>query len=348
MSTVIKSPELYDFTGRMEEIVLDSDVTISVACKANGKLILDEEYSPDANNIIRMRGLRNLCGLCLWGESLNYRGEQVHHGAQFSFTFGGGQTINRWLYLSNRWTKKAPSVCGPLTDCRRRITYPGTTEIVSGFPWLKESVDENDDTSYHSYITYHVTTADGRILSREELLNVDGSMEYAYTIETGVEELEQRFGVSGITQFAIEFNGGKAEFLVCRDTVPRLINLRFRNLYDLPEMLHCTGDIQFEAANESETNVVDGISRKYGIKPKDSYKLLSGAMRLGEEFRLWRDLVNSNEVELYVEEYGWVPILITKQKLQSDLHRQEFKEAEVTFEIADAHLAGLDHFFVRE
>ena len=216
---------------------------------------------------------------------------------------------------------------------------------MSGFPWLKESVDENGDNTYHSFVTYHVTTADGRNRSREMQLMVDGSMEYSYTIETGVEELEQRFGVSGITQFSIEFNGGKAEFLVCRDVVPRLINLRFRNLYDLPEMLHCTGDIQFEAANESETNVVDGIRRKYGIKQKDSYKLLSGAMRLGEEFRLWRDLVNSNEVELYVEEYGWVPILITKQKLQSDMHRQELKEAEVTFEIADAHLAGLDYFF---
>ena len=68
-------------------------------------------------------------------------------------------------------------------------------------------------------------------------------------------------------------------------------------------------------------------------------------MRLGEEFRLWRDLVNSNEVELYVDGYGWVPILITKQKLQGDLHRQELKEAEVTFEIADAHLAGLDNFY---
>lgn len=348
MSTVIKSPELYDFTGRMEEIVLDSDVTVSVVGKVNGKPILEEEYSPDAKNLIRMRGLRNLCSLCLWGESLSYRGEQVHHGAQFSFTIGVERTINRWLYLSNRWTKRIPSLCGPLTDCRRRITYPGTTEIVSGFPWRKSIVDEHDETTYLSYITYHVTTADGRILSREVKLTVDGSMEYAYTIETGVEALEQLFGVSGITQFAIEFNGGKAEFLVCRDVVPRLINLRFRNLYDLPEMLHSTGDIQFEAANESETNVVDGISRKYGIKPKDSYKLLSGAMRLGEEFRLWRDLVNSNEVELYVDGYGWVPILITKQKLQGDLHRQELKEAEVTFEIADAHLAGLDNFYSLE
>lgn len=347
MSSIIKRPEIYDFTGRMEELVVDSDVTITITTKCGGKIVLEEEYSPDSKNLIRMRGLRYLCGLCLWGESLSYRGEQVNHGAQFSFSIGEEMTINSWLYLSKRWTKKAPTRCGPLTDCKRRITYPGTTEVVSGFPWIRESTDENDDQNYHSYVTYHVTTADGRKLMREVLLTVDGSMEYAYTLETGVEELEQLFNVSGITQYAIEFDGGKAEFLVCRDALPRIGHLRFRNLYDLPEMLHFTGVIEFESANESESATVSGLRRRMGIKIKDSYKLLSGPMRLGEEFRLWRDLVSSSEVELYVEEYGWVPIIITKHKLQSDLHRQEFKEAEVTFEIADEHLAGLDYFFKR-
>ena len=58
---------------------------------------------------------------------------------------------------------------------------------------------------------------DGRNLSREMQLMVGGSMEYAYTIETGVDEMEQLFGVSGITQFAIEFNGGKGGVLFVAD-----------------------------------------------------------------------------------------------------------------------------------
>lgn len=339
---IVKRPGVYDFTGSMNDLVLDSSNSVTVDIKFNGKVIQSEEYAPDANYIIRVRGLGRLCGLCVWGQSLDYRGEQHTHGGMFTFVVDG-TAFNSWLYYSERWRKEKPVEAGVLTDCKRRVTYPGAVEVVSGFPFEQTSTNSSgEEVTKYLYHVYAVR-ADGVMMSKNVYVTVDGTMPYAYTIETSVEQVEALMGLTGIKRYLVEFQGGRAEYIVDRGAVAELRHLRFRNMYDLPEVVHFTGGLSLEAANESETSEVDGVKRKFGVKVKDEYKVYSGGIRLGEEYRLWRDLCNSKEVELLVDGYGWVPVVITKHKLVVDVFKHEFKQAELTLNLADERLSGIDN-----
>lgn len=343
MSAVItQKPDAFDFTGRMKDIIIDSSNSVNVQIKFKGELINEEEYAPDDAYKIRVRDLGRLCRLCLWGDKLDYRGEQVNHGGLFTFVVEDTSFSSR-IYYSDVYRKEAPPAAGVLSDCKRRITYPGCTEIVSGFPIEETLTDANGEESTRYLYRVYALSPDGVMIRKEIELAVDGSMPLAYTVELDVSALLDLFEMPDMHKFIVEFDGGHAVFLVVYSPVPELRHLRFRNLYDLPEVVHFTGGLALEAANESETAEVDGVKRKYGVKVKDDYKIYSGSIHLGDEYRLWRDLCNSKEVELYIPEYGWAPVVIAKHKLIVDVFKNDFKQAELTLNLADERLSGIDN-----
>lgn len=337
---ILRKPNAYEFAGNLQDLVIDTDATVNVQAKYNGKLVLDEEYSPDANNVVRVRHLNRFCALSVWGQSLSYRGEQHTAGGVFTFLVDGADVCRSFIYYSNHWRKATPPEAGALTDAARRITYPGAPEIVSGFPLVETVTTDDGEEEDRYYIEVEATTDDINYTTRRISVVTDGSMPYPYTIETGVEQVEQLTGLSGITRFRVNFRGGGVIFIVSRQPVANLGHLRFRNLYDLPDVVHFRGGLEFDAQNESETAQVGGIKRRFGIRETSEYKVLSGALRIGEEYRLWRDLCNSSEVELYAEGYGWLPVTISKQKLTTNLFNREAQSAELTLKLADERLHG--------
>lgn len=49
---VIQRPRAREFCATMQDYIIDTDVTIAFAVKYGGKKILDEEYVPDADNLV--------------------------------------------------------------------------------------------------------------------------------------------------------------------------------------------------------------------------------------------------------------------------------------------------------
>ena len=340
--TIIQKPGETEFTGRMCDLVIDSDKTIDVEVRYNGKGVVSEKYSPDATNMIRLRRLHNLCNLCMWGRSLGYLGEQDTAAGVFSFYVDGTQVAQSTLYYSAFMRRQSPMELGVFTDCPKRSTYRGAPELATGIPMTRT----NSEGATEYYVSIQATLSDDSQVSGDKQLFMAGSLRYAYTLSVSVEDVESYLGVSNVVEYSIGFTGGSCLFRVEEFPVEDVGSLRFRNLYDMPEIAHFTGGCSLSAANESEAAEVSGIRRKFGIKVNDEYKVSSGGISFGSEYRLWRDLCNSSEVEIWSEEYGWVPVTITKHKLEIDAFRKEFKEAELTLTIAEQRMNGLNDILI--
>lgn len=317
---VIQRPKSREFCATMQDYIIDTDSTITFSIQYGGKKILDEEYVPDAQNQVRIRRLGKFCELALWGTWCE--GEtcwQASASGTFSFFINEVKDTDTLVIYSCLQTRKSADSPGVLSEVLQKVTRPGVPEYVSGF------------LASDSY-TVSGTQSDGTEKSKD--VSPGGSQDQICTVGVDYARACSLLGVDSLQSYRVDLNGGGMEFLV--DTTPysELWVFRFKNTYDMPETLCCTGGLTVSGSSEDDTASMYGVERKFGLKVTDEYTANSGIIHLRSEYKLWHNLLNAREVEIRSES-GWLPIIITKQKLERDFRRSVLTTVEFSFRMAD-------------
>lgn len=310
----------------MQDYIIDTDVTITFAVQFGGKKILEEEYVPDGQNRVRVRRLGMFCAQALWGVwSAAETQWQTHASGDFTFLINNVTDGSSHVTYSARQTKADASKDGVLSQVTRKVTRPGVQEYSSGYSHaggyiLTGITPEGTEKSVNPQIT-----SEG-----DFPLTVDASYQRACTL----------LGVTALQSYKIHHNGGQLEFVVDGAKYAELWTFRFKNVYDMPETLTCTGGLSVKGASEDTTGFLYGVERKFGLKVTDEFTALSGPIFLREEYKLWHDLLNAREVQLWNGEQ-WLDIVVTKQKLERDFRKSVPATVEFSFRLADATQNGM-------
>lgn len=318
--TVTQRPRTREFCANMQDYIIDTDSTITFSIYYGGKKILDEEYVPDAQNQVRIRRLGQFCELALWGEWCE--GPmlwQNNASGTFSFYINDTKDTDSLVVYSRMRTRKHAETPGVLSEVERKVTYPEAEEYVSGF-----LVNE-------SY-TVSGTLPDGTEKSLD--VHLGGSQDQLCTVKITYEGVCAQLGAESLHSYTVGMSGGSLEFVV--DTTPYAERwvFRFKNVYDMPETLCCTGGLSVSGSSEDDTASMYGVERKFGLKVTDEYTARSGIIHLRSEYKLWHNLLNAREAEIQTST-GWLPIIITKQKLERDFRRSVLTTVEFSFRLAD-------------
>ena len=317
---VIQRPRTREFCATMQDYIIDTDSTITFSIQYGGKKILDEEYVPDAQNQVHIRRLGKFCGLALWGAWCE--GEtcwQAAASGTFSFFINEVKDTDSLVIYSCLQTRKSADSPGVLSEVAQKVTRPGVPEYVSGF------------LSAGSY-TVLGTQPDGTEKSRN--LSLGGSQDQICTIGADYARICSLLDVDSLQSYKISLNGGGMEFLVDTTSYSERWFFRFKNTYDMPDTLCCTGGLTLSGSSEDDTASVCGVERKFGLKVTDEYTARSGIIHLRSEYKLWHNLLNAREVEIRSGS-GWLPVIITKQKLERDFRRSVLTTVEFSFRMAD-------------
>ena len=102
----------------------------------------------------------------------------------------------------------------------------------------------------------------------------------------------------------------------------------------MPETMTTVGSMTMKGNDESDTAKMFGVDRKFGVKPKDEYTVSSGVIFLQSDYKLWHNLLNAQEVDIWYED-SWFPIIVTKQNYERSFNRSILKAIEFTFKMAD-------------
>ena len=304
----------------MQDYVIDTDSTISFAVEYGGKRILEEEYVPDGQNQVRVRRLGHFCELALWG--VWCAGEvhwQLSVAGTFSFFIDNVKDMDCHVTYSILQTRKSADAPGVLSEATQKVTRPGVPEYASGF------------LAGSGYSLSGIGT-DGVEKSVEVAVPSQGDA--PFTVDASYSRVCQQLGVSSLRSYRVGFSGGSLEFLVDASRYADLRVFRFKNVYDMPETLACTGGLTLAGSNESDTAMMWGVERKFGLKVTDEYTALSGPIYLRQEYKLWHNLLNAREAEILCGE-EWLPIVVTKQKLERDFRRSALAQVEFSFRLAD-------------
>ncbi len=325
---VIQRPDQYSYASTMKDYLIDSDKTITFLVKYNGKVILEEDYSPDANYQIRIRDLGKLCRLALWG--IWPAADQTPQGTvagNFTFAIDGTDDMTGTVAFTRMLTKNN-AMTGFTNGCFlsnvfKKITCQGVQE------WITAVLPA------------------GKIVEAAPIL-ADGSKGNIKSLTTAVEALSivaidvssgKIFPNQDIAGYSLYIGSSLFQYVIEKSPAMDLQIFRYKNLFDVPETIICRGGIEVKGANESTTGEVYEITRKLSVKNKNEYTAKSGAVYLQSDYKLWHDLMNAQEVEMLYDG-DWYPIIIDKHEYSRN-SRGKLETLSFTFNLANAEAANI-------
>lgn len=324
---VVQRPRVREFCSTMRDYIIDTDSTITFSVKYGGKTILEEEYVPDAQYKVRTRGLGKFCELALWGVwCAGENTTQTDAAGTFTFLINGIEDMQCFVMFSRLQTKKDATAPGCLSEIFQKVTYPGAKEYVSGHPLSRYKDKGLEVTAYWddgTEDTVYIIAA-----------STVGLTDMIFTFDVSPNRIASLFDKPDIIRYRTALANGSVIFHVNRTHYVDLWCFRFKNVYDMPETLTCTGGLKMAGNNESDVAAMYGVERKFGIKVTDEYTVNSGIILFQSDYKLWHNLLNSQEASILFND-EWLPIVITKQKFEREFRRSVLKTVEFSFRLAD-------------
>lgn len=320
--TIIQQPKSNEVAMNMTDFIIDTDSTINFSVKFGGKVILKEDYVPDANWQVRTHKLGKFLAQALWGiwpsGSLT---DQNHLKGTFEFFVDDVLKCSSEVLFSCRYLK---GVSNPtfLAHGNMKLTRPGVME------WLTVN-----DAGVN--VTVTATSVSGETKSATL-----GKVADVTTFNTSYDRVSTLLGFSPEGQYEIKAGSSVFTYVVDHNHYAEIFQFRYRNAFDAPEVVTCVGDVKLKGAEKASTGYLYGVERKFDVRANDEFTANSGVIFLGSEYKFWHDFLNTREAELYIDG-EWYPIIVSKQNYEREFRKDRLKAVEFSFRFADPDQNGL-------
>lgn len=323
---VIQSIPPAEYCGNCPDYILDSDVSLEFEVRRGKQALLQELYSPDAANTIRVRDLGRLCGLALWGDLQG--GWQTHHADRFDFCVDGTLLSSSILYYSRHNSFREPRDGGLLSSVNVKATAKGWTEYTTG---LLPSDSRGPFYTLRAYKEY-LPVAEQQVY----VPAMPTDYELPYTVETSVASVQRELQVDDFDTYEVDFgNNNLMRYQLLKRIPHQVQRLRFRNDFDLPETLIATGGLSLEVKNQDESAVMAGREQRVSVSVQDEWTIHSGPFYHRSDIRLWRELIHSTQIQLLAGG-NWIDIYPVKHKMEQSEQTNQVDAVTLTFRVADS------------
>lgn len=320
--TIIQKPSIQEVAMNMTDFIIDTDSTINFSVRYGGKVILSEDYVPDANWQVRTHKLGKFLAQALWG--LWPTGnvfDQSHLKGAFSFYINNTFQCSSEVLFSCRYLS---GVSNPvfLSHGNVKITRPNVLE------WL---------TVNGSSLSVSVTAVAETGLSETASL---GTVNGVTTFNVSHDRVTSLLGFAPKGQYTIKAGQQTFEYVVDHNLYTEVFQFRYRNVFDVPETLSCVGDVKLKGSEKASSGYLNGVERKFDVRANDEYTANSGVIFLGSEYKFWHDFLNTREAEIYIDG-DWYPIIVSKQNYEREFRKDRLKAVEFSFRFADPDQNGM-------
>ena len=320
--TILQKPAAKEVAMNMTDFIIDTDSTINFSVKYGSKVILSEDYVPDANWQVRTHKLGKFLAQALWGlwPSSNVF-DQNHLKGTFDFYVDDVLQCSSEVLFSCRYLK---GVSNPvfLTHGNEKITRPGAME------WLTVNAPDTNVS---------VSAINGAGESKSASL---GKATDVTTYNVSYDRVTALLGFAPEGQYEIKAGTSTFTYVVDHNHYTEVFQFRYRNVFDVPEVLTCVGDVKQKGAEKASTGYLYGVERKFDVRANDEYTADSGVIFLGSEYKFWHDFLNTREAEIYIDG-EWYPIIVSKQNYEREFRKNRLKATEFSFRFADPDQNGI-------
>lgn len=318
---ISQQPGASEVALNLTDFIIDTDATINFSVQHKGSVILSEDYSPDAAWQVRTHKLGKFLAQALWGNFPSGNAyEQPYVKGDFDFYIDDVLQCSANVLYSARYR---PSAAQPvfLSPYEGKVTRPGVAEYLT-------------INGAGSAVTVSALNASNQETSAS--LGVVGSVT---TFNVGHDRVSALLGFEPDAYY-IHAAGSTFSFWVDRNQYVEVHQFRYKNVFDCPEVVSCTGVLRLKGNEKASTGYMFGVERKFDVNANDEYTCESGVIFLGSEYKYWHDFLNTREAQVLIDGV-WYPIIISKQNYEREFRKNQLRSVEFSFRFADPDQNGL-------
>jgi hypothetical protein len=323
-----------NITSKMTEEVFNSAADINFRISLNGDTILDEIYTPNNEQKIYIRGLGGFLENYLSG-SFN-TGRQENIAKIFYFNTVQPQPQPRFILLCKAYTgmdvnlffgKKFLNL-----QYLKKITLPDTKEFLSA--WFDEEEQQMEALIFYKQNGAVITSEKRTVFPTLAQPASDAGF---YTVDVAFSKIAPLFpeiNRSDIIAYSVCLGETVVQYQIDRQTYLDAKNFIYLNSFGVPESIVCRGEVRRKGVVKFGNSNIQGIEYKYNIKRADTFEVSSGKIYAQSDYRLFREMFNSEEVKVFFAgEYR--KIIITEENTTVSSRRGTLDAVKFTFHFAD-------------
>lgn len=336
MSWIFDSaPDAVSFTSNVKDVIISrtgTEDSLNVKITVNSNDILDENYIPDNDGKIYIRGLGRLFKAYLSGASLG-GGVQNNLVLNYKFKFDDVEQVGEYaVMLCDYKPKLAPQI---YQDGNVFLHIMGIKRTIPTAPeYLSAAFTSLNERKVKAF----VTTFNG--VDYENSNRVVFATEVADKIKTlniSFNEITPLFPTidpEDIVAYRIELPNEIAVYMIDRETYLQTLHFRFKNSFHVSETITTRGDVTRARKSSFEIARIGGIDHKYDIDREDEFSVNSGKIFSLSDYERLSEMFNSEEVEVFF--LGeWIKVIVEENEFSEPLRLNSLQQRSFKFYFAD-------------
>lgn len=331
--TVIQEPDTYNLSSTLKDIILTTTDDVNIKLKIGSDVILEENYTPDADDKVYVRDLGRLLKNYLSGSGFS---SATQSGIVVTFKLlvddvdnGDYQVlycdaISRIdpsnFFLGNVFLHNMKPV---------KWILPESTEYLSVFLTATNS----------RTVKVFLTVFDGENYSSTDRVTLASSLTDAIaTIDVSFAVIKALFPAvdeNTIVAYRIEVPEEIAVYMIDRDKYVLPLQFRFLNLFNVPDTLVTRGDVFRKGITTFDKARIGYVDRKYNVERIDEFSVNTGKIFSPHDYDRFAELFNSEDVEMFFAG-EWKKVIITEDDSSVSLRPGSLNQKSFTFSFADA------------
>ena len=307
-ATVTSRPAGTLFACDFSDYVISSTASITFKMYCAGKLILSEQYAPDNENTITVRGLAEIIKANLYGK-LDIGG-QPNLVKTFEVKIDG-TTDFTYVITAGYYTVTGACAAADILSRGTRDT------CIPGQPHYLTFTGDAIATAYDSH--------DAQLAS--------------ISLNTGTVDCDPAalfascFGNARKITYEIEHGRTFTSYVDHNKYADQLFTFRFLNAFDAPQCVTARNGVSLKPSITDTVSHYRGVDTKFDVQADDEFTASSGMLFVRNEYDIWHDLMTSRKAEV-LHTGRWIPILVQKPSYTQELRQSSYGEIQFNFKMA--------------
>lgn len=325
--SILQQPGEYSLSSNVVDFIIESTENLIFKIVTGGATILEETYTPDADDKIQIRELGLLFDNYLSAEL----DDTVHTQNSSDFAFYINNTLISTIHV---------------LKCRAYANL-GVSSFFNGGSFLnamkqtkvttrtaKEFLTCKLSHQVKVFVNYKVGngfgTSDEVVLS-SAITNAFTTLDVSFEV---IAALFPNITPADIVAIRVKLPEHIVVLLIDRANYLAPLNFKFKNSFDMPDTLITRGNAYRKGETMSETARINRVDTKFNIVRNDSIEISSGKIFSMQDYDRFREMFESEDVRIYFTG-AWRKIIITDENSNVSLRGGRLEPISFTFKFAD-------------
>ena len=327
--SITQQPDEYSLSAMVNDYIIAStdDITFEILQGANSLLL--ETYTPDADGNIYVHELGKFFDVYLQGADL---GTGIQPYILGEFTVKINTEVQTYTLKVLKCTVNSAVSASDLISGEVFLNLMKKTKVITRTSQEYITCKLLADISvFITYLLDGVLTDSSEVVLNSSHDGTFTTMDISFPV---ISALFTAVIPADIVSIRVKTHNQIQVMMIDRSNYLVPLNFRYKNSFDVPDTITTRGNVARKGVSTFDTGKIFGIEAKYNVERADTFEVNSGKIFSLNDYDRYREMFNSEDVEIYFVG-KWCKIIIAEENATQSIRSGTLSPIAFTFRFAD-------------